>query len=458
MYMVIQYRSVDYIIEIFIAGISALLVYKIYKSDFFRIDKRKYLKGILVAGLVLRVIMSAHDFYNRPVQTSDYEKHERLGARIAFENRYYDFTGIELYNYRQPGLPFIFAVGLLIVNDPFTCAVIMMLFSFGVIVSGYYLFKDYVNTGGIISFAYLCLSPNMLFMASNSNTQLPFFFFLILLFIVLKNYSGKTYQLIFIGILAACEIYIRFNFLMLLILIPFIIQKHSDRKLIYSAGKLGLIFLTCFIVYSPWIYRNYLIYGTVRIMPTLGLNLYSSTLAKDYTKAGGYSGVPEEVLKKYSNLSEIEFDKALKEDVYKFIKENPVTYLKGIPFKIFKYSGRQDWTITYFFDNTLTKYPEFAEDLLMGIENFFFWVILFFPLLYLFKIRKSGGFAALPVYMLWSYLTYTMAVMPGSETRARYNFPYILFPVFAVAFIDRQKNDEVKEAEEKINEEKGNGL
>ena len=448
--MVVQYKSIDYLIEVVIAGISAFLIYRIYKSNFFEFNSGKILKGLLIAGIILRIIMSVHDMYNRPVQTSDYEKHEKLGQRIAFENRYYDFTGVELYNYRQPGLPFIFAMGFLLYNDPVTSAVIMMLFSFGVLISGFYFFKDSKNIAGIFSFGYLCLSPNMLFMASNSNTQLPFFFFLILLFIALKFYKGKTYQLIIIGVLMACEIYIRFNFLMLIILIPFILQKHSDKNLMYSIGKLGIIFASCLIIYSPWIYRNYQIYGTVRIMPTLGLNLYSSTLTKDFTKAGGYSGVPDTVLQKYSNLTEIEFDKALKNDVYSFIKNNPMTYLKGMPFKLFKYSGRQDWTVTYFFDNTVDKYPAIAEDLFMAIENFFFWMILFLPMIYLIRIRKSESFPAFPVYILWAYLTYTIAVMPGSETRARYNFPYILFPVFAVAMLDIRKSKNENESEVKI--------
>lgn len=448
--MVVQYKSIDYLIEVVIAGVSAFLIYKIYKSNQFEYDSKKVLKGILIAGLILRVIMSIHDLNNRPVQTSDYEKHEKLGQRIAFENRYYDFTGVELYNYRQPGLPFIFAMGFLLFNDPITSAVIMMLFSFGVIISGFYFFKDSNNIAGIISFGYLSFSPNMLFMASSSNTQLPFFFFLILLFITLKFYTGKTYQLILIGVLMACEIYIRFNFLMLIILIPFILQKHSDIKIMYSIGKLAIIFASCLIIYSPWIYRNYQIYGTVRLMPTLGLNLYSSTFVKDYTKAGGYSGVPDSVLQKYSNLTEIEFDKALKNDVYSFIKNNPLTYLKGMPFKLFKYSGRQDWTVTYFFDNTVYKYPKNAEDFFMAIENFLFWMILFLPIIYLMRLRKSGSFAAFPVYILWSYLTYTIAVMPGSETRARYNFPYILFPVFAVAMFDIRKTKTENESEVRV--------
>ncbi len=85
-------------------------------------------------------------------------------------------------------------------------------------------------------------------------------------------------------------------------MIPFILEKHKEQKISYTFGKLGFIYLSFLILYSPWIYRNYQIYGTIRFMPTTGLGLYSSNVTKDYTKAGGYNGVPDTVLKKYSNL------------------------------------------------------------------------------------------------------------------------------------------------------------
>ncbi|MEZ4692282.1 MAG: hypothetical protein R3A12_19830 [Ignavibacteria bacterium] len=75
-------------------------------------------------------------------------------------------------------------------------------------------------------------------MASNSNTQLSFFFFIILLFIVLKNYTGKFYQLVLIGILLTAEMYVRFNFLMILILVPFLIEKHKDENLFHALKNL----------------------------------------------------------------------------------------------------------------------------------------------------------------------------------------------------------------------------
>ncbi|MBK8551407.1 MAG: hypothetical protein IPL53_10265 [Ignavibacteria bacterium] len=64
------------------------------------------------------------------------------------------------------------------------------------------------------------------------------------------------------------------------------------------------------------------------------------------------------------------------------------------------------------------------------IENYFFWLILFLSILYLVRIKK---FPAVSVYILWAYLAYFMVLIPISETGARYNFPYILFPVFAIA-------------------------
>lgn len=435
MFMVVKYRDIDYIIEIILVVSAAWLVFRIFKNNFLEIERNNIFKVLLISGIMLRIVFAVHDFYNRPVQESDYQKHEKLGYRIAFEHEFYDFTGVELRNFRQPGLPAIFAIGLWIYNDPVTFAIVMILFSFGVLIAGYYLFGDLKNTAALISFAYIALSPNMLFMASSSNTQLSFLFFLILLFISLKNYSGKTYQLIFIGALLAAEMYIRFNFLFILILIPFIMEKHSDQKISFSVGKLSLIFLSFLFLYSPWIYRNYLIYGTIRLMPSEGLRFYSSNVVKDFTKAGGYNGVPDSVINKYKNLPENEFSAALEKEAITFVENNPGLYIKGLPFRWIKYSGRQDWTIGYFFDYTKYDNAEILKIFFQNIDNFFFWIILFYPFVFL---LRNKYYSPLSVYILWAYLSYSVILLSVSETRSRYNFPYILFPVFAIALIERQ--------------------
>lgn len=440
-FMVIKYRDADYIVELLLIAAALFLVYRIFKNNIFEVSKEKIFKIFLVSGIVLRIIFAIHDLYDRPIQDSDYEKHEKLGQRMATEGEFYDFAGVELRNFRQPGLPAVFAAGLLIYNHPVTYAIIMILFSLGVLISGFYLFRDLGNVAAVFSFVYLSVSPNMLFMASNSNTQLSFFFFLILLFIMLKNYTGKTYQLIFIGIILAAEMYIRFNFLMIFILIPFIIEKHSDRNFSYSFSRLGLIYVSFLLFYSPWIYRNYRLYGTIRLMPTTGLGMYSSNVTTDPKKVGDYNGVPDSVMNKYSKLSEVEFDDALKKETFDFVKSHPDVIIKGLPFKMIKYSGRQDWTVSYFFQ--YTKYPNagYYEGFFQAIENFFFWVILFFPLVFLLRNKK---FSPVSIYILWAYLSYTLALFPVSETRARYNFPYLLFPVFAVALSQRKNSPQDK--------------
>lgn len=443
-YLAIHYRDFDYTIEVILILLAAFLTYKIYKKNLFSYNKKKIFHILLIAGILLRISLAVHDFINRPVQDSDYSKHERLGERLAVDGRFIDNAfGVELRNFRQPGLPAIFAVGLLIYNSPVTYAAIMIMFSFATLIAGFFLFKNQTNLASVFTFGYLCISPNMFFMASNSNTQLPFFFFVILLFIILKYYTGKTYQLIIIGAILAAEMYIRMNFLMIFLLIPFIIEKHKDYNISYSLGKLGLIYLSCLIFYSPWIYRNYMIYDTIRLMPTTGLGLYSSNVTDDPTQLGDYNGIPDSLIFKYNKLPEVEFDNALKKEAIDFVKNNPDVYLKGMPYKFIKYSGRQDWTISYFFQ--FTQYPngEQIKICFQTIENFFFWIILFYPLIFLIKHKRL---APLPIYILWAYLSYSIILLPLSETRSRYNFPYILFPIFAVALSPNRDENFIKKA------------
>lgn len=432
MFAAVKYLYADYILEIFLAVFAAVLVWRISGKNFLPSVNPKIFKKLLIAGIVLRILFAVHDFYNRPVQDSDYEKHEKLGQRLAAEGEFYDFTGVELRNFRQPGLPVVFAAGLLIYNNPVTYGVVMIIFSFGVLISAYYLFNGFKNIASVLSFVYIAIAPNMLFMASNSNTQLPFFFFVILLFIALKNYSGKFYQMVIIAALLAAEMYVRFNFMMILIMIPFLIERHRDENIFYGVRKAGIVLGLFMIFYSPWIYRNYLLYGSIRLMPTTGLGLYSSNVTSDYTKAGGYNGVPDSVLNKYKNLSEVEFDKRLNNDAMNFIKDHPADYIKGIPFRLMKYGGRQDWTIDYFFEHTNYSDSKLLDTIFQSIENFLFWIILFFPFVYLFRSKRLG---ALSTYVLWAYLSYSMALLPISETRSRYNFPYLLFPIFAASFV-----------------------
>ncbi|MEO8211111.1 MAG: hypothetical protein ABI840_11185, partial [bacterium] len=233
-YTTVSYGFTDYIIEILVIVLALIIIYKIFKKNIFEINSQNIFKALLILGIVLRIILGVHDLLDRPVQDSDYLKHEKLGARIAFEGRFYDFTGVELRNFRQPGLPVLFALALWIYNNPIVYGLVMTIFSFGVMLAGFFLFRNLNNIAAIISFAYLAISPNMLFMASNSNTQLSFFFFVILLFIALKKYSGKIYQLLIIGAILAAEMYIRFNFFMIFILIPFIIEKHREQNLAFT--------------------------------------------------------------------------------------------------------------------------------------------------------------------------------------------------------------------------------
>jgi hypothetical protein len=435
-YVAVKLGYLDYQIEIVIIGLAFYFVYRIYKKRKFEFTNQKLFKFILLAGIIFRIIIAIHDFYDRPVQVSDYAKHEKLGERLATEGEFYDFTGVELRNFRQPGLPAMFAAGLLIYNHPVTYAVIMILFSFGVLISGYFLFRDLRNIASLISFVYLSISPNMLFMASNSNTQLSFFFFIILLFIALKNYTGKISQMLLIGAILAAEMYIRFNFLMVFLLIPFFYEKHRDKDFSYFISRLGYVYMFFLIFYSPWIIRNYEVYGKIRLLPTAGLGLYSANVTTDYTRMGGYNGVPDSVLNKYSDLSEIEFDKAMTKETMEFVRSNPGLIIKGLPFRLMKYSDRQNWTTSYFFDDSKYSSKESLKLIFESIENYFFWIILFLPLMYLFRLKK---FPAISVYIFWAYLTYTMVLFPNC-TLSRYNFPYILFPLFAVSFVKKDEN------------------
>ena len=128
---------------------------------------------------------------------SDYEKHEKLGQRMATEGEFW-FCRCRITKFQTARITSKFAAGLLTYNHPVTYAVIMILFSFRC--SDIRLFSFEIRK---ILFHYflllICISPEHAFHGFWIQT-LSFPLFSDTVFIMLKNYSGKLYQIILIGL------------------------------------------------------------------------------------------------------------------------------------------------------------------------------------------------------------------------------------------------------------------
>jgi 4-amino-4-deoxy-L-arabinose transferase-like glycosyltransferase len=201
-----------------------------------------------------------HDTNDRPLPDSDYAKYEKLGERLAFEHRYYDSTlatGLELRAYRPPGLPFMMAMSYLVIGRDKAPLVLTTMLGFGVLVASYFLLKPANTVLAAILFGYIAISPNVLFMASISNTQLPFFLIFLLLFLALQRYEGKLWQCVLIGCLLAAGALTRLNmFLVVPFLLLFLWEKHQGA-MITAASRFAIMVLVMASVIGPWTYRNY---------------------------------------------------------------------------------------------------------------------------------------------------------------------------------------------------------
>ncbi len=122
------------------------------------------------------------------------------------------------------------------------------------------------------------------------------------------------------GVLVCGATYARPTALPLLLILP-VLQWLAQRDLRAALVSLLVATVSASILFSPWVYRNYQVFGGFVLVATnSGANLW---MGNNPESTGAYMPLPE---KDFEN--EIAMDEYFKKLAVDFIKENPLTYIK----------------------------------------------------------------------------------------------------------------------------------
>lgn len=189
-----------------------------------------------------------------------------------------------------------------------------------------------------------------------------------------------------------------------------------------KVAKISCIFFISFLVISPWLARNFLVFKKFPLMKsTSGLNLWlgNNSLGSGtfFSKTGGDLNLF--ISQNFSHalkLSEVEQDAIFYKEAIGYIKANPVNYVKTV-FKRFYYY----WWFPP--DEFITKSTLFYKKL-MGIPYF---VILISCSIGIFSAMKSNGRDCLLLIMLLFSISFLYSLFVVGHLRFRMPVePYLL--------------------------------
>lgn len=449
-FLLLKDKTLLYALDMLIFLAACLAGVVIYKIGQKYIPGKRVFHILLLLGIGLRIFVFVHDLHDRPKPESDYAKHEILARRLAFEHQYYDSptsTGTEIRARRPPGLPLIMAV-FYMMGTELAPLITMTLFQIGVLISAYLLLMPHKNVMALLLFAYIAISPNILSMASTSNSQLPHLFLILVLVLVLQFFRGRYWESALVGLLLGADALVRLNvFLLLPGLLLFIGAHYGPNK--RAALKSCIVIAVALIAtIAPWTYRNYRVLGhLVVVSETAGVSMHSANVIKDPKRGGGYNEISDEFFVRHPALSEIELNRTLTRETINYIWMNPSIYIKSVPYRLARFMGMQGWSIEYFFSHVRGQYPGWVTLLTLKAERFFLWLIFISGFIGVLTMKKM---LPLQAFILFAYLSYAVIDLALFESGERYHFPYILFPLLSAALsldLTRRQQSDRKLAE-----------
>ena len=390
---------------------------------------RNWSKYILVAGIGFRLLLTVHGFIDRPEPTSDYRRNEILANQIYYNHDYLEVFGeISLRSFRPPGAPLIIAAPYYLIESRHNAHIMYSIMSFLLLYVTFLITAKSRNIFSFFYFGFIALCPSILFLGTFSSSQLPFFLTLNLIVLILINYKNTSRQLILLGILLGIGSLIRLNMVLFMPAVFLFILETLDFKLLKGIKAFAVVLLFWALAVAPWSIRNYIVQRDFVLISTNGGHvMFIANVKYDFKQAGAYNNYPEGTIEKYSN--EIELSEGLKAETLDFIIENPVFYLKGLPYKMKRFLGMGYWSVDYFFGHLKHPPPDIFFKLVRKLDYFFSWLVYVAGFIFLLKIKRMKPAA---FFMLTGYLIYVVLDVALFETGQRYHFPYLLFPFLAV--------------------------
>ena len=169
-----------------------------------------------------------------------------------------------------------------------------------------------------------------------SSVSIQIFLILCFLYFIPDNFSQKRkYSLIIFSIFSGMLILTRGEFFIFYIFTLFYFFIFKDQKI---KNLISSIIITL-LVLSPYLYRNYKNFNTVVLTKSFGYNLLKGN-NKNFKVEGDVSiinQIRENIDIQANNYFEIKIDNIYKDEAIKYIKENPLTFVKNYFKKFFSF-------------------------------------------------------------------------------------------------------------------------
>jgi len=343
--------------------------------------------------------------------------------------------GYQMYGFPTAYMPPLYSYYLLICKTIFgftnwikiSCMIQAIIFYFSL----YFLFKTFLGDG-LGKWAIIILFLSVLFfppifigsisISSFSLSVSIFCVFFALLYKIYYEKEDKTKKVIFITFISIAGLYIRYEFLYVIILSG-LIYLYLRKIKVFTLFKI-VVFI--FLAYLPWTVRNYIEIGKFTYSTSLNYNFAKGNNENyDIFSSYNFPYAPENkrnlsidvLYKAYNNEKEI--DEHLSALNKEFIQQHPALFIK--------------LTFQKFVVNLLQYFPDYNGLSKYGIYIFYSIYFVIFQAILIFAIRRlrSANNDYLSKFTLGLYLFflcfYSIAPMP--------RYFLLFYPIFAVVII-----------------------
>jgi len=384
--------------------------------------KNGLLKTILIVFILIHILFSIFYFIKEGNTLRFYDEFDyyKISSNLAEHGMFAKYASSPTAM-RSPGYPFFLSLIFRFSKSILLIKIIQLILYY---FSAFFIFKlafkisQNRNISFIAGFLFL-IYPPILFTTNTVYPQLLYLFLFLGLILILFNKNLNWINLLIISIINGFLILINPIHLLFFPFMIYLILLKKER--LFSRIKKTVFFvLISFLVFFPWMNRNYKLFHNFALTSTGGINLLLGNNPNTTPNAGINVDITpfidSEIIQDFNEMKK---DNYYKKIALEFIKENPGYYL-GLYFKKF---------LNYFnYRNQLATVSE-SSVFRVTINAVSWFFILFFVIISVFNkdinIREN---LLLFLIFLQSCLFYSFFF-----TRIRFRIPYVPFLIIIVA-------------------------
>ncbi len=393
------------------------VIEKLYKLD-------HVVWGFILANVVFQFLIIIFVQTN-PISDSLYyiKQAERLYASGSYTSEKGFLTA-----FWPIGLPAVIVLLKHLFSDGiFAIKILNILISSGLIFVLYNLLKDTLTKKQLFVFlSIITFYPNNLFSVNVVLTDFPFTFLLWLLILIL--HKRKKNYVVWSGIVLGMMCYLRATAVLLPLIIFFFFA--ISEKLKKAGVKIAIITLIMIVTLSPWVIRNYNVFG--KIIPVSTNGGFNFLMGNHINASGGLNFDFEYNI---DNPNEAKEDTKAYERAFRDITDNPVLAILRLPKKIIYSYYRGDSSLTWALKNTSNNISPLLVSITFYITNIMFYSFVFFSLISIGKRFKSNIFTNLEKVILAIYVYFVVMILiyVGGE---RYILPVVPVHLYFTSKLD----------------------